>query len=419
MSSAADWISKGRRVHRTAAGVLAPVISGPSDLVPAGSNGRAGERPTITRPTTDQPAKMKLLDVVDRGLACCAALPKRDVSERTVKAYIRTFTRMRHEKLLDPLNDTIARNTYNHRRASLHFGSRRLLIYLIKRCVAAAERQDAIRARRWAHVLHGALNLIEPALALEPPLMPGASTWSLPASRWSQLEAPRPRRGKGAKKHVLKRLPRDWTNQLWNAVPSDWVYRTQLAVHMLVPSRAEDLAPGPRPAGWSNGALVQLRSPNVLEVTIAPAKHHGGKYGSPSVTTSWDPFLEGGHAAYLAELCTAAGGCVLISVENKNAMRKALARLGRKVFPKFRGTITPYVIRNQVIADLKATVGAGGTVAESAGQCTDRTQSHYGRVEHGRVRLGFLGVVSARKPSASSAQAIAALSDRILRPRAR
>src|SRR5436190_24350766 len=132
MSLMAEWIAKGKPVQRTAAGVLAPVISAPADITEAEANGRDGERPTITRPTPEKPPETKLLDVVNRALACCAGLPKREVGAGTVKAYIRTFTRMRHEPVLDPLNDTMARDTYNHRRASLHFGSRRLLLYMTK-----------------------------------------------------------------------------------------------------------------------------------------------------------------------------------------------------------------------------------------------------------------------------------------------
>jgi hypothetical protein len=399
MSSAADeWIKKGRRVQRTAAGVLAPVLSAPVDDVRAEPNVHGAMRPTITRPTPEKPTKMKLLEIVNRALACCAGLPEREVKERTAKAYIRTFTRMRHEPALDPLKDNIARNTYNYRRAALHFGSRRLLMFLINRCADAGAREDSSRLQHWVRVLHRALNLIEPVLALEPPLQRGASTWSMPTSRWTQVDQPRPRRGKHGKKHVLKRLKRDWMDQLWNAVPVDWAYCSQLAVHMLAPSRPEDLTPGTRPGGWTAGAQVHLRSPNLMEITIAPAKSHGGKFGSPSVTISWDPTLEGRAAAYLAELCSIAGGRIVVAVDNKNAMRKALGRLGQRVFPEFEGNITAYVIRNQVMADLKATVGAGETVAASAGQCTDRTQSYYGRAEHGRKRKGFLGAISARQP---------------------
>jgi len=410
VSSIADWIAKGRPVQRTAAGVLAPVISAPANLVRTGPNGSDGERPTITRRTPEEPAKMKLLDVVNRALACCAGLPNRDVMAKSAKAYTRTFTRMRHEPVLDPLKDNIARSTFNHRRASLHFGSRRLLMYLTNRCVGAAEREDAPRLQRWARLLDRALNLIEPALALDPPLQPGASTWSLPPSRWSQIKAPRPRRGKHSKKHTLKHLPRNWMDVLWDGVPRDWAYRTQLAVHMTMPSRPEDLASGPRATGWSNGAQIRLRSPHLLEITLAPAKTHKGKYGLPSTTTQWDPALEGGAAAYLAELCTSAGGHIVVAVEKKDAMRKSLVRLGQRVFPDVKdGTITPYVIRTQVIADLKATVGAGGTVAAAAGQCTDRSQSWYGYAAHGRKRRGFIGVVCERAPRTGNVARVHAL----------
>jgi len=408
MSSAADWIAKGRPVQRTVASVLAPVLSA-VDVPCASLGGRTEARPTITRPTAGTPAKTKLLDVMNRALACCAGLPERDVSVRTTKDYSRTFRRMRREPVLDPLREGIARNTYNHRRASLHFGSRRLLLYIIGRCIGAAERHDESRLNRWIRVLYRALNRIEPALALDPPLQPGASTWSMPPSRWSEGQTRRPRRGRHSKKHVLRRLPRDWMDRLWDATPDAWAFRDQLAVHMTAPSRPEDLAPGSRPDGWSEGAIVVLRSPNVLEITIKPAKSHGGKFGSPRVTISWDPTLAGRAAAYLAARCGQAGGQIVVSLDNKNAMRKSLRRLGRRVFPELDETITAYVIRHQVLADLKATAGAGETVAGAAGQCTDRTQSLYGRVEHGRHRKGFIGVTSARTPRVGNAARGAAL----------
>jgi hypothetical protein len=147
----------------------------------------------------------------------------------------------------------------------------------------------------------------------------------------------------------------------------------------------------------------------VLEITIKPAKSHGGKYGSPRVTISWDPTVAGRAAEYLAARCAQAGGHIVVPVENKNAMRKSLGRLGRRIFPKLEGSITAYTIRHQVLADLKATAGAGGVVAAAAAQCTDRTQSLYGRVEHGRPRKGFIGVKTARIPRVGNAVRGAAL----------
>jgi hypothetical protein len=361
------------------------------------------DRPTITRPTPKNVAGMKVLDVIKRAVVCCEGIPKREVSERTAKAYRLTFKRMLMEPVLDPLKESIARDTYNHRRASLHFASRYLLMALIDGCKRAAERNEPATVQRRAAELHRALHRIEPALALDPPCPPGVSTWDMPRSRWQALDTPRPRRRKHSKKHVLKRLPKDWTDRLWNDVRADWPHACPLAVHLLAPSRPEDLVPGARPHGWSTGAQIRLVSPRLLEIIIAPVKTHGGKYGSPTATTQWDPIAEGGAAAYLAELCAVAGGRIVVSISSKNAMRKSLARLGRRALPELKHVvITPYVIRNQVLADIKATVGAGEETASAAGHCTDRMQSHYGRVEHGRKRKGFLGATSSRKPRASN-----------------
>ena len=130
---------------------------------------------------------MKVLDVIKRAFVCCAGLPKREVNERTEKAYRRTFERMLAERVLDPLKERIARDTYNHRRASLHFGSRELLMALIDQCQTAAERNEPTIIQRTAAELHRALDRIEPALVLDPPCPPGTSTWDMPASRWKTL----------------------------------------------------------------------------------------------------------------------------------------------------------------------------------------------------------------------------------------
>jgi hypothetical protein len=340
------------------------------------------------------------IELVRKALAIIARLPRREVSAKTARAYRRTFQRMRRETpAFDPLKGNIARDTFNHRRAALHFGSRRLSKFLAERTVAAAERQDAIWVRRWAHLLNRALSLVAPAIERDPPLQNGASSFDMPRSRWQEMDTPRQRRGRASKKHSLKKLPPDWMDTLWTAVPSDWPYQRELAVHMLIPSRPAELVPGVRPHGSSPGAIVELLHAQSLQVTIAPVKSHRGRYGSPTATVHWDPVAEGGPAAFLAELCDAAGGHIVVSMRATNPMRKSLGKLGREAFPGIKVVITPNVIRAQLIADLKATTGAGEQVAAAAGHSTDRTQARYGRVEHGRKRKGFRGAVSARQPT--------------------
>jgi hypothetical protein len=345
---------------------------------------------------------MKVLDILNRAQACCDRIPARTISQQTLRDYRRAFVRMWRERVLDALRPGDARDTYLHRRAALYAVSWLWLTRLRARCFAAADRNDIAAVQHWAAILKRVLDRVEPALALDPPLAPNVSPWDAPPSRWHEAAGPHPRRGKNSKKHVLPDLPSDWLERLWEAVPEVWPYRAALAVHMTTPCRPEELVPGPRPHGWSAGVILQLHSAHELAITFAPVKTRRGKYGTPSVTIRWDPTKAGAPAAYLGGLCAAAGGRLVVSLRSKNAMRKSLGRLGARALPEVNVVITPYVLRNQLIADLKATVGAGGEVAAAAGHCIDRTQAKYGRVAHGRKRKGYLGVTSAGKPSAGN-----------------
>jgi hypothetical protein len=345
---------------------------------------------------------MKILDILNRARACCSRLPERTISEKTLRDYRKTFARMWREPVLDPLRPGDARDTYLHRRASLHAASWFWLAHLVAGCFAAAHRKDFAAVQRWAAILVRVLTRVEPALRRDPPLAANVSAWEAPPSRWHEAAGPHPRRGRNSKKHVLRDLPSDWLERLWEAVPEGWPYSAALAVHIATGCRPEELAPGTRPHGWSPGVILKLTSARQLEITFAPSKTHRGKYGTPTVTIKWDPTKAEPCVAYLAGLCAAAGGRLVVSLSSKNAMRKSLARLGARALPEVDVVITAYVIRNQAIADLKATVGAGGEVAAAAGHCVDRTQAKYGCAVHGKPRKGFIGVVSARPPRADN-----------------
>ena len=347
---------------------------------------------------------MTVLEILKRAQACLAQLPARTISPQTRRAYRDDFAAMWREKVLDALRPGYAIDTFYRRRAAMHFGIVLLLGKFSARCYAAAERHDIAATRRWSRLLVRALDRIEPALALNPPLAAGVSALQSPCSRWRQSEGPHPKRGKSSKKHTLKLLPVDWDERLWQAAVEEWNdpehqgKRDVLAVELLVPVRPEEFVPAARPHGWSPGVEVKLRSPRCLALTIAPVKSHAGRYGTGTTTVLIDPTQAGGAAAYLAARCADAGGQMIITIGSKNAMRKTLTRLGHHALPEYEVDITPYVCREQAIADYKATLGAGAAVAAAAGQGTDRTQSKYANVSYGRKRQGLIGVESARKP---------------------
>lgn len=181
------------------------------------------------------------------------------------------------------------------------------------------------------------------------------------------------------------------------ATPKNCRHREALALNLFVPLRPEEMVPGLRPSGHSEGVLVKLNEAGYLAVSFAPVKSHQGLYGTERTTITVDAKIIDGPAVFLAERCSAAGGQFIISTHSKNAVRKALRLLGLRAFPELADTITPCVLRNQVIADLKVTFG-GGAEAAAAGHCTDRTQAYYGRVQHGRKRKGYLSITAARPP---------------------
>ena len=339
--------------------------------------------------------------VIRKAEALCAKMPVRDISKETTLAYLKAFKRMWKSGHLDPLQDRIARNTFYHRRAALHFGGRLFLTGLIGNCLSAREQGDHDAEQRWAKLLLEVVQRLEFMFLLEPPVSDNVLPWERPPSRWHRSANAERERGQNSKKCVLQYLPDDWDTQLWDAAVAkkEWKYLDELAVHRIVPVRPEELMAGQRPIGWSPGVVVELRSAKCLAITFAPVKSHAGLYGTELTEICVDPTLLGGPGEYLAKRCNASGGSIVVSSESKNAVRKAMAKLGGKALPEIGDiVITPYVLRNQLIADLKATFGAGEEVAAAAGHCTDRTQARYGHIQHGRKREGYLSIKAARRP---------------------
>lgn len=106
------------------------------------------------------------------------------------------------------------------------------------------------------------------------------------------------------------------------------------------------------------------------------------------------PTIADAPTKYLAERCREAGGQLVVSVESKNAVRKAIGQTGLSG----RSRDDHAQRRHQLIADLKKTFGAGEAVAAASGDGTDRTQARYGYLQHGRKRRGYISIVSAKTP---------------------
>lgn len=347
-----------------------------------------------------------VLKVIARGERCCALVADRVVNKKTAKDYKGIFVRMLKAGSLDPLAVGISFDTFYCRRAALHYGGA-IAIGKLTACVrAAVEQQDDARVADLGRMLQVLVNAIEIAFERDPPGKPDLLPWEGPSSRFHQMamaSVTTLARGANSKKHVLGKLDRAWDQQLWmKAVEVEFSHLLPLAVHLTVPVRPEEMVPGDRPKGWSAGIRLDLPDPRRLEIRFMPVKSHQGLYGTELTTVVVDPTVADEPAKYLAARCREAGGHMVVSVKSKNSVRKAIKVLGEKTFPEGEVTITPSVMRHQLIADLKKTFGAGEEVAAASGHGTDRTQAKYGYLQHGRKRRGYIGFLSARTPRAGN-----------------
>jgi hypothetical protein len=342
---------------------------------------------------------MDVMDLIARASAMHRQVQGRTVSEPSLESYQKEFRRMWRAGDLDPLKPGIALDTYYHRRAALHFVGSLLLEHATGACLTAIERRDVAEIKTSATKLRRAVERLEPAFAREPPAPPGMRPGELPPSRWHQSENDHRKRGESSKRHLLAALPRNWDQLLWGATSSEWPYRVPLAVLLTIPVRSEELVAGSRPAGYSPGVVLEFESSSgLLTLSFMPVKSHRGLYGTEQTTITIDSGIADEPARCLASLCKEAGGRLVVGIPSKNALRKAMTKLGAKTFLTIKGNITPNLARHQLIADMKKTFGAGVKVAAAAGQGTERTQSRYGYYQHGRKRHGYVSIVAARPP---------------------
>ena len=232
---------------------------------------------------------MKVLGILERAASVIEMLPHRIISAETERGYRSAFGRMWREEAFDPLVPGAAVDTYFYRRAALHWVGRALLVQFRDECRSAADRNDLAAVQASAAKLMKLLDRIEPALQRDPPLKAGLAPLQSPTSRWRAASGEHQKRGANSKRDVLKLLPPDWDERVWLAAldewndPADLADLQSLAVSLLVPVRPQEFIAGERPYGWSDGVLVERRSPRLLAVTIWPAKSRSRQVQHPGL----------------------------------------------------------------------------------------------------------------------------------------
>lgn len=345
-----------------------------------------------------------------------ARLPKREIARNSEKLYARTFRRLWNSQPLDLLAGNPARDTYQIRRAALHFIGRGVLVSLTGQILRAEGTGDHPRMDALLRELKVILDRIEEPLELHP-AETGPPDFRT-ASPWRSGAGTRPVRGAASKKHDLGRLPDGWRERVWEAMPHN-TFRDVVAAMCLCPARPAEYATARDDGKPAEGVLVERRG-IILKLTTQPLKSHGGAYGAGESTVVV-AIAEGGEPArHLAQLCDQADGAIRLMIASPDALRKTVSRAGKRV--RMPMPISPYSFRSQWVADAKATFGSGADVAAGAGHSSLRSQSAYGRVEHGRRGGGGLVATrangAAKEPTIPTRERLDALKGRRRNPSA-
>ena len=179
-------------------------------------------------------------------------------------------------------------------------------------------------------------------------------------------------------------------------LPTDW--RTQMFAGLRVGSKYQDIvavlsATGARPAEFAKGIEVTLEAEGTIHFKIEGVKTHGGKYGQAE--RSFSIAVDRQELVYLRDRLTENNGPLVVKA-SAGALSDKVRKLSEKVFPKFKSTVSAYVFRHQVAADLKASGLLDTEVSAALGHSVDETKGYYGAAQSARSTGGIKNIRSSR-----------------------
>ena len=183
-----------------------------------------------------------------------------------------------------------------------------------------------------------------------------------------------------SKRSRLRGLSVNWRTQMFQGVKGTSKYKDVVAVLS---------ATGARPSEFENGISVALESTGSLRFTIVGTKTHGGKYGQAE--RSFSVKADRLELEYLANRINENGGPMSVTAA-AGALSDKIRQLSEKVFPTLRSSVSAYVFRHQVAADLKASGLPDEEVSAALGHSSDETKRYYGTAQSARAPGGVSGI---------------------------
>ena len=179
----------------------------------------------------------------------------------------------------------------------------------------------------------------------------------------------------------LFKLPENWREVMISRLPK---YREAAAVSAIS---------GCRPAELVKGIEVSATD-GMLKIRILGAKvsQNSGQewrelsFGLPSA----NPL-----AVILGRIALEKGGQTVVKIDDAKAFSGAVREAGKRAFPQFGRTVTPYSFRHQVASDLKA-AELGDQISAALGHLVSDTRGSYGEWGAGNGSMAPSAITAAR-----------------------
>ena len=193
--------------------------------------------------------------------------------------------------------------------------------------------------------------------------------------------------GKNSKKYLLRQLPQNWREVI---IDQDFDSYDEARLLTLAIS-------GCRPEELRRGVTWKLNKKG-LTARILGAKRK--KFSGQRFRFLTFAPHQGELHKKLAKIVGENGGELFVNVEVLKAFSNTLTRIGKKLFPKLKESLTAYVFRHQLASDIKFDISQTGSkltlqdLAAALGHSTDEMQQQYGHVK--QSKSGGSGLVRVR-----------------------
>ena len=332
-------------------------------------------------------------DIIKNARALLASMPVSHASEKTKAQYRRTMSKLNDTakttaQVIAAAKDTRKVSTWFSRRAAITMvASEQLAGVLAEQDRTQRELRtaaaDDVRWGQWRKMI----GLIR--------------AWSDLLQQINETPAidEGTRSARHSKRQDLKKLPPDWRERIIERLPA---YSPATLVAAVTGCRPDELVTGVT-LSIKDGELVAM---------ITGSKTTIGT-GQPWRRLCWSVDSDAVLVRKLIDLVREkqVDGLWKVQIQSAKAFSGAMRAAGRREWPRLTTTVTPYCLRHQAAADMKA-AGAltSGEISAALGHCSDVTKTAYGRASMGRAggvspaRVEAARPVKVKKPSSATAK---------------